>query len=110
MLKLECLTHADVVNKTSVLQAHILADDMSLNKIIEILALIYFVYAGVPRSQVVSYGRQNLRRSYPAIPENRLSTVSALRSLPFDRVLNPSHLCLVFSIHLSYVTPDVTTI
>ena len=44
MLKLEHLTNADVVNKTSVLQADILADNMSLNKIIEILALIYFVY------------------------------------------------------------------
>ena len=44
MLKLECLTNADVVNKTSVLQADILADDMSLSKIIKILALIYFIY------------------------------------------------------------------
>ena len=44
MLKLECLTNADVVNKTSVLQANILTDDMSLNKIIKILTLIYFTY------------------------------------------------------------------
>ena len=44
MLKLKCLTNADVVNKTFVLQADILADNMNLSKIIEILALIYFVY------------------------------------------------------------------
>ena len=44
MLKLEHLTNADVVNKTSVLQVDILADDISLSKIIKILALIYFVY------------------------------------------------------------------
>ena len=44
MLKLECLTNADVVNKTSVLQADILTDNMNLSKIIEILTLIYFAY------------------------------------------------------------------
>ena len=44
ILKFEHLTHADIVNKTSVLQADILIDDMNLNKIIEILTLIYFVY------------------------------------------------------------------
>ena len=44
MLKLEHLTNADVANKTFVLQADILTDDMSLNKIIEILILIYFAY------------------------------------------------------------------
>ena len=44
MLKLEHLTNANVVNKTSVLQADILADNMNLNKIIKILVLIYFVY------------------------------------------------------------------
>ena len=44
MLKLEHLTNADVVNKIFVLQASILADNISLNKIIKILILIYFVY------------------------------------------------------------------
>ena len=44
MLKLEHLINADVVNKTSILQADILIDNINLNKIIKILALIYFVY------------------------------------------------------------------
>ena len=44
MLKLEYLTNANIVNKISVLQANILTDNMSLNKIIEILILIYFMY------------------------------------------------------------------
>ena len=44
MLKLEHLTNTDIVNKTFVLQADILINDMNLNKIIKILILIYFAY------------------------------------------------------------------